>query len=119
MRWLRILGGAFLLELVLGVVLIPPLQILGPDRVVPFVYPAVLIFGFGVTWWILRKVPDHPVTHGTLIGIVATAIYILPALLSPGGIQSLIAIYGAAGVVAGNALRILGCVAGGYARSRS
>ena len=116
LRWLRILGGAVLLELVLFIALVPPLVMLGPDTVVPYVYPACLIFGFGVTWWILRKVQDRPVMHGTLIGIVATAIYILLALPSPGGIQSVITMYGVTGFIAGNALRIIGCIAGGYAR---
>jgi hypothetical protein len=40
LRWGRIIGGAFLLELVLVIVLVPPLQMLGPDKVIPFVYPA-------------------------------------------------------------------------------
>ena len=115
LRWGRIIGGAFLLELVLVIVLVPPLQMLGPDKVVPFVYPAVLIFGFIVTWWILRKVPQRAVLHGTLIGIVATAIYILLGLFNPDGIQSVIQMYGTLGFVLGNALRIVGCMAAGYA----
>jgi hypothetical protein len=80
---------------------------LGPDRVIPFVYPACLIFGFGVTWWILRKVPHRPVMHGALIGIVATAIYILLIIPSPGGLQSVVTMYGVFGFIAGNALRFV------------
>lgn len=115
LRFGRILAGAFLLELVLIAVLIPPAVVVGMERVVPFVYPAVLVFGFLVTWWILRKVPHRPVAHGTLIGIVATAIYLLLNFFNPDGISSVIALYGVFGFIAGNGLRIVGCVAGGYA----
>jgi hypothetical protein len=111
----RILAGGFLLEVVLFVVLIPPAVVIGMERVVPFVYPALLVFGFLVTWWILRKVPNRPVAHGTLIGIVATAIYILPNFFNPDGIGSVIAIYGLLGFILANALRVAGCIAGGYA----
>jgi len=114
LRWGRIIGGAFLLELVLTIVLVPPLQIIGPEKVIPFVYPAVLIFGFLVTWWILRKARQRPVLHGTLIGIVATAIYVLLCFANPDGIQPIITMYGLFGFIAGNALRILGCGAAGY-----
>ena len=119
LRWGRIIGGAFLLELVLIIVLVPPLQFIGP-QVIPYVYPAVLIFGFLVTWWILRKVPQHPVLHGTLIGLVATAIYVGMCAANPEGIQSVINLYGLFGFIAGNALRTVGCMAAGFAlRSRA
>jgi len=115
LRWGRIIGGAFLVELVLVIILVPPLQLLGPAKVIPFVAPAVAILSFIVTWWILRKVPQRQVLHGALIGIVATAIYIGLCLVNPDGIQSVIAMYGLAGFIAGNGLRIVGCMAGGYA----
>ena len=117
-RWARILGGAFLLELVLIIVLVPPLQILGPERVIPFVSPAVVVFGFAVTWWILRKVSHRLVLHAALIGILATVIYILLCLANPDGIQSVIAMYGLFGFILGNGLRIVGCILAGYALQR-
>ena len=113
LRWGRIIGGAFLLELVLIIVLVPPLQFIGP-KMIPFVYPGVLVFGFLVTWWILRKVPQRPVLHGALIGIVATAIYVGLCLMNPDGIQSVIDLYGLFGFIAGNALRTIGCMAAGF-----
>lgn len=111
----RIVAGAFLLEFVLVIVLIPPAALVGMERVIPFVYPSLLVFGFLVTWWILRKVPHRSVAHGTLIGIVATAMYVLLTLANPDGISAVIEAYGVFGFIAGNGLRILGCVAGGYA----
>jgi len=114
LRWGRIIGGAFLLEFVLVLALVPPLQIIG-TKVIPYVYPAVLVFGFLVTWWILRKVPQRPVLHGTLIGLVATAIYVGLCAANPDGIQSVIDMYGLFGFIAGNALRTVGCMAAGFA----
>jgi len=118
LRWGRIVAGAFLLEVVLIAVLIPPMQIFGLEKVIPFVSPAVFLLGFGVAWWILRKVPHRAVMHGMLIGIVATAIYLLLALANPDGISSIIAAYGPFTFIVGNGLRILGCAAGGYVVGR-
>src|SRR5712672_465464 len=108
LRWGRILAGAFLLELVLIIALVPPLQILGPEKMVPFVYPAVLVLAFGVTWWILRKVQHLPLVHGALIGIVATALYILMCFANPEGIRGVIAMYGVFGFILANGLKIVG-----------
>jgi len=119
LHWGRIVAGAFLLELVLILALVPPLQILGPEKVIPFVYPACLVLGFGVAWWILRNVSHRPLLHGALIGIVATAIYVVLCVISPDGIQGAIAEYGVFGFIVANGLRILGCVAGGYAAQNS
>jgi hypothetical protein len=118
LRWGRIVVGAFLLEIVLIAVLIPPMQIFGLEKVIPFVSPAVFIFGFVVAWWMLRRVSHRPVMHGTMIGIVATAIYLLLALANPDGISSIITAYGPITFIMGNGLRILGCAAGGYVVGR-
>src|SRR5262249_26029982 len=107
LRWGRIIAGAFLLELALVVVLVPPLQILGPDRVIPFVSPAVLILSFVVVWWLLRKVPNRRVVHGALIGILATAIYVGLCLVNPDGIRAVVAMYGVVGFILANGLRIV------------
>src|SRR6516225_5115894 len=110
MRWGRIVAGAFLLEIILIVVLVPPMQILGPEKVIPFASPAALISGFGVAWWILREVPYRRILHDALIGILATAIYLLMCLANPGGLRGVVAVYGTVAFIVGNGLRILGCV---------
>jgi hypothetical protein len=115
LRWGRIVAGAFLLELVLVIVLVPPLQVYGPEKVIPFASPAVFIFGFGVAWWVLRKVPQRRVLHGALIGLLATALYLLMCLANPGGLPAVVAMYGAALFVIGNSLRVVGCIVGAYA----
>jgi hypothetical protein len=114
MRWGRIIAGAFLLELILIIVLVPPLQILGAEKVIPFAGPVVLILSFGVAWWILRKVPQRRVLHGAWIGILATAIYTVMSLFNPSGIRGVVAMYGTVVFIVDNGLRILGCVAGAY-----
>jgi hypothetical protein len=119
LRWGRIIGGAFLLELVLVILLVPPLRILGADKVIPFVYPAVLVLGFAVTWWILRRVGQRTVLHAALIGVLATVIYILLCLTDPNGLRGAVNVYGMFGFIAGNALRIVGCTAGGYVVRKS
>jgi len=118
LRWRRIVAGAFLLEVILILVLVPPVQVFGLERVIPFMSPAVFICGFGVAYWILRKVPNRPVLHGLLIGIGETVIYLLLCLANPEGISSVITAYGPFTFVVGNGLRIVACVAGGWASSR-
>lgn len=114
LRWGRIIAGAFVLELILVIVLVPTLQMLGPAKVIPFVGPAVFILSFGVACWLLRKVPHRQVVHGIWIGVIATAIYLLLCMANPEGIRSVVAMYGAAGFVIANGLRIVGTAAGGY-----
>src|SRR6185295_4324278 len=118
MRVGRIIVGGFLLELLLILVLVPPLQLIGPDRVIPWIGPAVAILSFGFAWWFLHKVSYRPVLHGALIGILATAIYILLCFANPDGIGAVVAMYGLFGFIVGNALRISECMVVGYIVSR-
>jgi hypothetical protein len=117
MRWGRIIAGAFLLEILLIVALVPPLQIFGPEKVIPLATPAVFVFGFGVAWWLLRNIKHQTVLHGALIGILATAIYLGLCFANPDGIQSVVKMYGLTQFVIGNAMRIVGCMVGAYVRS--
>jgi hypothetical protein len=115
MRWLRIIVAAIVLELLLIIALVPPLQIYGPEKVIPFATPAVLLFGFAVSWRALRNIKYRTVLHGALIGILATAMYLLMCLANPGGLPAVVAMYGASLFVIGNGMRIVGCMAGAYA----
>ena len=119
LQWGRIVAGALLLEVALIIVFVPLLLSFDVAKVVPFVVIGCFVFGFAITWWVVRKVRGRPVLHGTLIGVLATAIYILLGVAQPGGIGPVVALYGPFLFFSGNALRILGCAAGGYAcRSR-
>jgi hypothetical protein len=115
LQWGRIVAGAFLLELALFVVFVPLLVSFDVPTVVPFVVVGCFVFGFVISWWMVRKVRGRHVLHATLIGVLATAIYLLLGVAQPGGIAPVVAIYGPILFFLGNALRILGCAAGGYA----
>jgi hypothetical protein len=118
LRWGRIIGGAFLLEFVLFLTLVPLLVTLDISVAAPLVAAGCLVFGFLVSWWILRKVQAGHVLHGTLIGVFATAIYILLVMAQPGGLASVVSMYGPFWFYTANAVRILGCAAGGFACAR-
>ena len=107
--------AAFLLEIALIIVFVPLLLNFDPARVVPYVGIGCFVFGFVITWLVVRTIHSRPVLHGTLIGVLATAIYLVLCLVGPGGLAPVIAMYGPKFFVIGNGVRILGCIAGGYA----
>ena len=119
LQWGRIIAGAFLLEVALIVVFVPPLMLLDPTTVVPIVPVGCFVLGFAISWWAVRKVRARFVLHATLIGVLATAIYLLLGVAQPGGIGPIVTMYGPFLFFAANVLRILGCTAAGFAyRSR-
>ena len=111
-HWLRIVLGALLLEVVLFVTLVP-LSFVNTTLFLVVVPIGCLAFGYLVTRWVLRRVTSRRVLHGALIGILATAIYFGLVLAQPGGMASVVAIYGVLLFWSNNALRIAGCVLGG------
>lgn len=117
-RWLRVMAGGLLLEVVLIVTLVP-LIFVNMTLFLIAVPIGVVVFGYLVTRWILRKVASARVLHGALIGIVATAVYLGLVFAQPGGYASVVAIYGAPLFWLCNVLRIAGCVAGGAGRAKA
>jgi len=116
-RWGRIVAGAVLLELALGIVFIPLISVVGLDRLIPFIVVGCFVFGFGCGWWVARKLPGRQVFHATAAGILATALYLGLGAFSPdGGLRAIAEMYGPTTFVVANLLRILGCAAGGYAK---
>jgi hypothetical protein len=111
-HWLRVIGGALLLELVLLVTLVP-IGFLGENAFLTAVPIGCFVFGYLVTLWILRKVMSGFVLNGVLIGVVATTIYIGFILVQPNGWSTVVAMYGAPLFYSSNALRIAGCAAAG------
>jgi hypothetical protein len=110
-HWLRVVLGALLLEGILFVVLVP-ISFINKTLFLIAVPIGVLVFGYLVTRWLLKKVSTRLVLHGTLIGIVATLIYFGLVLGQPGGFAAAIAVYGAPLFYFCQAMRITGCVAG-------
>lgn len=110
-RWMRVILGALLLELVLVVTLVP-LSLVNMTLFLTAVPIGVFVFGYLVSWWILRKVPSAPMLHGALIGIVATAMYLALVFAQPGGFAAAVGTYGVPLLWFSQALRIAGCMAG-------
>lgn len=128
LHWGRIVGGAILLEVVLVVVLIPiglwfgmPGGNNGDDFTVFFTSVAIGCFagGYLVTAWMLRPIVTRRLLHGTLLGVVATLMYIALNAAAPDGLGGVVAGYGVALYVLVNALRISGCVLAGNMPART
>ncbi len=115
MNWIRVLFGGLLAEVLVIVLIAPVALVVGLDSlgdpanvpvalgysivIASFVAPLLL------TQWVVRKVSSQLVLHGTLVGFVAFAIYMIPMTLSG---ESQPAIYWAA-----HAAKILGGFTGG------
>jgi hypothetical protein len=115
LQWGRIIAGAVLLELALIIVFVPLLASFDPKIVVPFVVVGCFVFGVAAGWWTVRKVRGRHVLHATLVGLVATIIYLLLCMSAPGGLAAAAAVYGTLLFILANGLRILGCIVGGFA----
>jgi hypothetical protein len=121
LHWSRIVGGAFLLELVLFAVLVPVGLTFGmpgapgaTDFTVFFIAVPVgcLVAGYAISARIFRRTFTRHALHGALLGVTATLLYLAICAVQPGGIPAVIAGYGALLFWASQALRIAGCVLG-------
>ena len=121
LHWGRILGGAFLLELLLFLVLVPIGLTAGmpgapgaTDFTVFFIAVPVGCFvgGVAIAAWMLRKVGSSRALHGALLGVTATLVYVAICAVQPGGLSAVIAGYGPLLFSASQVLRIAGCVLG-------
>ena len=125
-RWGRVILGALILELALFAVLIPIGVIFGLPSTAPGA-PAVdatvffasvplacLVLGFLAGVWVARKTTASFVLHGSLLGIVATLIYLGICAIPPSTIRAVVAMYGAPLFLSVNGLRIAGCIAGAW-----
>jgi hypothetical protein len=115
-HWIRVIVFAVLYEVALIALTVVVLSITTMDAFVPFVGPVCFAVGFPFGMWTARKATSGFVLHGLLMAIVASIIYFALVLGSSGGsLTPVIETYGPLWFVAGNALKILGIVAGAYA----
>ena len=116
-RWGRVVGYAFALEAVLFATLLPLQAVLSLH--VWFVAVAIgcAVFAYAAGWLAARGLASRAVLHGTLVGAVATGIYLVINLFAPGGLAAAAAFYGLTFFVLLNALRIAGCAAGAFHQS--
>ena len=117
--WGRIVLTAFLLEVVLFVVLVPIGQVFGNSVFFLVVPIGCFVFGFLAGMWVVRKLLSRFLLHGTLVGIIATLLYLGLCAMAPGSIPAAVAVYGLPLFVLSNGLRIAGCVAGACSRGFS
>jgi hypothetical protein len=114
LRWGWIIAGAVILEVALIILFVPMLMYTDVSTIAPYAGIGTLGLGFLVGWWIVRKVPGRRLLHGALIGILATIIYVGLCMANPGGIASVVRMYGTVLFVVGNGLRVVGSIAGAW-----
>ena len=117
-HWIRAVVAGFLVELVLVALTIPITALVSMETLVPFVPPLCAVVGFPFGWWAARKSQSGFVLQGTLVGIVATAIYLGLVLGQLGSIKPAIELYGPFLFFLANAAKIIGCMAGAFACGR-
>jgi hypothetical protein len=106
--WGRAIGGAFLLELVLFAVLVP-IGSINQTLFLVAVPIGTLVFGYLVTFGVLRNARSDVWVNGALLGFFATAIYFGIVIVSA-GISAAIATYGLALFAFANVMRLAGCL---------
>ena len=114
LRWGWIIAGAVLLEVALIILFVPMLMYTDVSTIAPYAGIGTFVLGFLISGWIVRKVPGRRLLHGALIGILATIIYVGLCMTNPGGIESVVRMYGTVLFVVGNGLRIVGSTAGAW-----
>jgi hypothetical protein len=117
-HWIRVLVAAALLEVALVAITLAISLFMEVRAFLPFVPVVVFVVGFPFGMWIARKLAAGFVLHGTLVGIVATLIYLGLVLGQFGSLRPTIDAYGPFPFFLANAMKILGCVAGSYAAGR-
>jgi hypothetical protein len=102
-RWLYVLGGGFLAELLMAAVALP-LNISPATRPILLytIVPLCLAATFGFGAWVASKASGKYVLHGVLVGVVAAILY-LPAFMQDQPLIYMIA----------NGLKLVGGAAGG------
>ena len=110
--WGRVTGGAILVELILFAVLVP-LGAVNQSLFLVAVPVGAFAVGYVVTWWTFRKNRSDLWVNAALLGVVATAIYLVIVVASA-GIGAAIAVYGLTLFVSANTMRVAGCLAAAF-----
>lgn len=107
-RWLRILLGGFLAEVLVIALVIPIAQLFGKNTLTYSAPAASLLACFVFALWVGRRLESRFVLHGVLVGVVSTLIYVALTRGAPEPPAYLVA----------HALKLLGGAAGGLAAAR-
>src|SRR5689334_17244201 len=117
-RWLWVVLGGFLIEVVLALVLIGGFTAAGVDISQHISTPSAVIIGAGcfagalVVVLVMTRRVAQPVLHGFLMGMVATILYV-GAIAAGGQMSAALAAYGPVTFVIVNGARMVGAVVGG------
>jgi putative membrane protein (TIGR04086 family) len=103
-HWVRVLIGGFLAEASVFAVVVPVFLLFGQHALPYAALPASLVNCFLFALWVGRRVDSRLVLHGTLVGVVATLLYVGLTLGRPEPSVYLVA----------HVLKILGGAAGGF-----
>jgi putative membrane protein (TIGR04086 family) len=110
MRWGRAIAGGFLAEAMLIVVVVPG-AVAGSEAIVTWsAVIAAPVVTFLAALWVSRRLESQFVLHGTITGLAAMLIYLIPILA--GGIAQPIVYWVAHG------LKVAGGAAGGMFAAR-
>jgi hypothetical protein len=122
--WLRVLGGGFLIEVVLMVVLIGGFAAAGVDLAAGVSNVSAVVIGVGcfvvafvVAAWLTRGIEHQRAWNGLLMGVVATLLY-LGLVAGSGQMAAALAAYGPATFVIVNGVRMAGALLGGIVSER-
>src|SRR5271170_7161336 len=107
-RWVRILIGGFLAEVVVIAVVVPISFALGQNSMLYTAPVGSLVACFALALWVGRGLDSGFVLHGVLVGVVATLIYIALTRAQPEPFAYVLA----------HVLKILGGAAGGVVAGR-
>jgi hypothetical protein len=120
-NWRRVLGGGFLIELVLVIVLAGGFAAAGVDLANGVSRVSAVIIGVGcfaaafvVAAWLARGIERQRAWNGLLMGVVATLLY-LALVAGTGQMAAALAAYGPTTFVIVNGMRLLGALLGGVA----
>ena len=123
-NWLRVLGGGFLIELLLVVVLVGGFAAAGVDLAAGVSTVSALVIGAGcfvgafvVAAWLTRGIERQRVWNALLMGVVATLLY-LALVAGSGQMAAALAAYGPATFVIVNGIRMVGALLGGVVSER-
>jgi len=123
-NWLRVLGGGFLIEVVLAAVLIGGFAAGGVDLAKGVSTSSAIIIGVGcfagafvAVAWLTRGITRQRAWNGLLMGVVATLLY-LGLVAGTGQMPTALTAYGPATFVIVNGMRLLGALLGGIASER-
>jgi hypothetical protein len=123
-NWLRVVGGGFLIEVVLFAVLLGGFAAAGVDLAQGVSTVSAIVIGAGcfvgafvVVAWLARGIEQQRVMNGVLMGVVATLLYV-GLIAGEGQMAAALAAYGSTTFVVVNAMRLLGAWLGGIAAER-